>query len=270
MSARLFIAGWMVLALTASPARAQSPWQKLAKRLKPNSIEQTSPGTDVAVLDISDESFEDDSLLPAGGSQGMPTSDRSFRTKVTDINLGKESDEPSSTRRLFEDPNVLRLLGDHPRFIYDAESRPDPMIFPPVRNAAIYTELSLEADKFVREGKLAAALENYKKIMDLHDRRFIVEVRNKIADLQASLYMQSDIPMEEAVKAELPMWVSDNTRGVLFDALQPMCLVGDFLLRVGDAVPNFPGVRVAAIDKQLVIFEVAEAKFAIDVVGYDE
>ena len=46
-------------------------------------------------------------------------------------------------------------------------------------------------------------------------------------------------------------------------------LVGDFLLKIGDSIPNYPEVRIATIEKQLVTYEIADEKFNVDVRGYD-
>ena len=75
---------------------------------------------------------------------------------------------------------------------------------------------------------------------------------------------------EEAILAQLPPYITENTRGILFDDKSPLCLIGDFLLRVGDSVPGFGEVSVAKIDRQKVTFDIAGQSFDIEVKGYDE
>lgn len=213
------------------------------------------------------------SLLPAKGTVGLPMApEKGDKKGKTQINLGKESEEKPTFADLFKNPEVLGMLGQNPRFVYDPANRPDPMIFPPVRNSAIYMELTKVADKFVAEKKFDEALKVYQKILDLKDRRFLVDTRNKMAALESSLGSVATAALESSkpAHAELPPWVRDNTRGILLAQVQPMCLVGDYMLKAGDAVPSYPEVHVTAITKEKVTYSVGNQSFEVPVKGYTE
>ena len=68
-------------------------------------------------------------------------------------------------------------------------------------------------------------------------------------------------PAEE--KIELPDWVRDNTTGVIVSDAENLCLVGESLLKVGDAVPNYPDVHVASIAGQGVTYQVKQKSFDV-------
>lgn len=274
-----------LVAFGLAGASAQEPaWKRVARKLKPNSMEvhpeaaqtgetaqvpfETVPA--VANLPRKTGGQVQGALLPAEGTIGVPSASGEARRSKIQINLGRESEEAGSINDLFSEPRFKRMLGEAPRFIYNANNRPDPMVFPPVRNAAIFAELKLEAERLIEEGELAGALEAYKKILALNDRRYLVEARNQIADLSAQLgAIASTTDGDGDILAELPLWIRDNTRGILLIQSSPMCLVGDFLLKAGEAVPSYPRVQVASIDKEKVTFEVAGQKFEVEVKGYE-
>ena len=86
-------------------------------------------GTDQAVLETEglapgQESAEPGALGDSLGSIGS--------SAETPAELGREADDEGAVLNLFEDPEIRKLLGENPRFIYNASERPDPMIFPPV------------------------------------------------------------------------------------------------------------------------------------------
>lgn len=221
---------------------------------------------------------EETSLVPevntmttaAPGTIGLPQAGGARGRGDARINLGKESDDQGTTQDLFKDPEVRRILGDNPRFIYGAVESPDPMVFPPVRNAAIYAELTRDAEALIKRGKLAEAQLKYKRILDLNDKRYILEMRNKIAELNSRMGAAKMILDEsQMIQVELPQWIRTNTRGILYEESDPMVLVGDFMLRVGDPVPSHPEVRVENITKRQVTYRVADRKsFNVAVKGF--
>lgn len=221
---------------------------------------------------------EETSLVPevntmttaAPGTIGLPQAGGARGRGDARINLGKESEDQGTTVDLFRDPEVRRMLGDNPRFIYGAVESPDPMVFPPVRNAAIYAELTRDAEALIKRGKLAEAQLKYKRILDLNDKRYIMEMRNKIAELNSRMGAQKMVLDEsQMINVQLPQWVRTNTRGILYEESDPMVLVGDFMLRVGDPVPSHPEVRVENITKRQVTYRVSDRKsFNVAVKGF--
>lgn len=207
----------------------------------------------------------------APGTIGLPQAGRGRRGDEN-INLGRESDDDGTVVNLFDDPEVRRMLGDNPRFIYGALTSPDPMVFPPVRNAAIYSELTMEAERLIKQGKLEEAQQRYKRILDLNDKRYMLEMRNKIAQLNNRIGRASMVLDDEPlIEVKLPQWIRVNTRGILFDEADPMVLVGDYTLHVGDPVPSHPEVRVEAVTKRTVTYRVADRKsFNVAVKGFQE
>lgn len=291
MRKRSILAATLILAAGATTTQAEPAWKRIAEKLKQNSLETNSevvegepafegpalPEPRVEAAARPAESLvpsPGESFLPEQGTVGMMTQDgqKKGRSGQETMNLGKESEESGISRNLFDDPNVLRMLGEDPRFVYGSVKRPDPMIFPPTRNAAIYAELSLEAERAIEAGNLEAAAVAYKQILDLNDRRYSAEVRSKIAQINAMLGAElAAASTDEEIIVELPSWVRENTRGVLFEEDEPMCLVGDFLLKVGDEVPSYPNVRIGSIDKRQVTFSVSDREsFEVDVKGFEE
>lgn len=206
----------------------------------------------------------------APGTVGLPQAGGRQSGGGPNINLGRESQDTGQVANLFEDPEVRRMLGDNPRFIYGALRSPDPMIFPPVRNAAIYAELTAEAERLIKQGKLEEAQQCYKRILDLNDKRYALEMRNKIAQLNNRMGAARMILEDEAmIDVKLPPWVRTNTRGILYDETDPMVLVGDYTLRIGDPVPSHPEVRVEAVTKRTVTYRVADRQsFNVAVKGF--
>ena len=225
-------------------------------------------GTDQAVLETEglapgQESAEPGALGDSLGSIGS--------SAETPAELGREADDEGAVLNLFEDPEIRKLLGENPRFIYNASERPDPMIFPATRNAAIFIELSAEAEQLVRERKLIEAIRVYERIVELADRRYFLEARRKINALRAEAGLKAaEFIAEEEIVAELPGWVPSNTRGILYDENFQICLVGDFLLRPGDPVPTYPEVSVESISPSLVVYRMGRQTFEVPVTGYEE
>lgn len=274
MRSRTLIALIIMTSLVASAANAQPAWKRVAKRLRTNSL-QTPEGkafinevpdeSDIAIApEVTDLAYSDGMLMPEPGTIGMMSPD-------SHINLGKESEETGAKSDLFSDSRIRRMLGQSPRFVYDAGNRPDPMIFPPVRNAAIYAELSIDAEAMIENEDFLGALTAYQKILELNDRRFSTEMTRKMGDLRSAIGASSNIEMPvELFSAELPTWIEDNTNGILYNKENPMCLIGDYLLGVGESVPTYPEVNIASITPELVIFQIAGKKFEIPVKGYTE
>lgn len=185
------------------------------------------------------------------------------------LDLGHESEENEAllATNLFKRPEILQLLGDAPRFIYNPRERPDPMVVPWVRRAAIYKELSSLAEKLASEKKFDAAVVLYQRILALNDERYNGIARAKlvaIAEMQnasALAALNATRTMEPPVV--LPAWVQDNTTGVIISRERDMCLVGNYMLHVGDAVPDYPDVKVATIAPSKVVYIIKNKSFEV-------
>ncbi|MCE5228110.1 hypothetical protein LLG95_00755 [bacterium] len=189
--------------------------------------------------------------------------------------FGSELEEGTSTLavNLFNNPEIRKLLGDNPRFIYDTAGKSDPMVVPWVRRAAIFKELMARADQQIIDGKLDDALATYKKVLDMRDQRFVAAVQLKLSEL-AKLKQVDAAKLANAQAAsgvvetvELPTWVQENTTGVLFEKDRGrgnnLCLVGEYMLHVGEALPNYPEVTVAAIGEKSVTYRVRDREFNV-------
>lgn len=185
--------------------------------------------------------------------------------------LGRESDENlGKPRNLFESEEARRsLLGDNPRFIYVPEGT-DPMIIPWVREAIVAGELLADAEKIFREAAPNGDRDAGKRALDK-----LVEIRTKYpqavvaqaaatleAQVTAFVSAQSDDPTTSRpinpIRKDLPPWVPSNTTGILLDLEDPsqsIVLVGDYILRVGDALPRYTNVKVKEIRAQQVVYD---------------
>lgn len=260
---------------TTGQANEREPaWKRIANKIARNSITESAPA------EIPEE-FRNDfgapkssGAIPQAGTIGLPQArerSRGSRGNASEINFGKEYEEVGSVRDLFTDAEALRMLGDNPRFVYASISAPDPMIFPPVRNAAMYTELTYDAEALIEAGEFGKAVRLYKMVLDLGDPRYSAEMRNEIAKLNAEIGATAVVlEASDLDDVQLPTWISENTNGVLYAKDDPMCLIGDFLLHVGDELPNYPQVKVTRVGKQSVTFQVAGRKeFEIEVKGVE-
>lgn len=260
---------------TGRASEREPAWKRIANKIARNSITESAPAEIPEEFRNDFGASESSSLIPPeGGTIGLPQvreRSRGRRGNTSDINFGKEYQETGSVRDLFTDAEVLRMLGDNPRFVYASINTPDPMIFPPVRNAAMYIELTYDAEALLEAGEFGKAVKLYRKVLALGDPRYSAEMRNKIAKLNAEIGA-SAVALEapDLDDIQLPTWISDNTNGVLYTEDDPMCLIGDFLLHVGDELPNYPQVKVTRVGKQSVTFQVAGRKeFEIEVKGIE-
>lgn len=184
-------------------------------------------------------------------------------------NLGREVEENEAllATDLFKKPEILRLLGDQPRFIYDPADRPDPMLVPWVRRAAIFKELFASAAASLEAGQVDQALEFYQQILKMNDPRFTPVVQAKLAEIagkqqaDASKIAKTTQSIEE--KIELPAWVTDNTTGVILAPGDNLCLVGEYMLHAGDALPNYPDIKVVMIVEKQVTYQIRNKTFDV-------
>jgi len=185
--------------------------------------------------------------------------------------LGREADEDlGKPRNLFESAEARRsLLGDNPRFIYVPEGT-DPMIIPWIREAIVASELYADAEKIYKEAQPQGDKEGAKRALEK-----LVEIQAKYSDsavAQAAATLKAQVqtfidataggptgptgPTKAATV--LPPWVLTNTNGILLDLEDPsqsIVLVGDYILRTGDALPRYASVKVKEIRAQQVVYD---------------
>lgn len=185
------------------------------------------------------------------------------------LDLGHESEETEAllATNLFKKPDILRLLGNNPRFVYNPQERTDPMVVPWVRRAAIFKELSAQADKLMADKKFDQAVVLYQRILQLNDQRFTPIAHAKLVAIAEQQNAAALALLNSAKTAEppvvLPPWVQDNTTGVIISRDRNMCLVGNYMLHIGDSVPDFPDVKVAAIAQSKVVYRIKAKTFEV-------
>lgn len=189
--------------------------------------------------------------------------------------LGSELEETTSSLavNLFQDPEIRKLLGDNPRFVYDPAGKSDPMVVPWVRRAAIIKELMARADKELEAGKADRAVSIYKRILDMRDQRFFAAVQLKLSELakleqvDAANLVKAQALQSASEKVDLPVWVHENTVGVLLDkkgGRGALCLVGEYMLHIGEAIPNYPEITVGAIGEKSVTYRYRNHEFNVE------
>ncbi len=278
--------------LVALPATAESPWRRLARTLS------TEPQTTLPAVPQDErlrgvegmttgmptlpEVPDEGTLIPAvygdaattgvaapAGGAGALAALQGPKSESGKISLGLESeDAPVMATDLFQQPEIRQMLGDEPRFVYNPNGRPDPMLLPWVRNEAIFKELSAQAEALEEAGEYDAAIALYQRIQRMGDPRFNLIAQDKIMAIAQAQAAQVQSAMAEAyvpeIKVELPNWVAENTTGVIVGEDRSLCLVGDFMLAEGEALPNYPEVRVAAISDKLVTYQVQHETFEVE------
>lgn len=288
----------MLALLVTGPLEADSPWSRLTKIISNDPAAPRGRAQQVANGAVAVQQSGDAIMAPAAvPNEGQPTVVGSETQMAalnapngfpvvqpnaapatglamegkgdTLIDLGRESEEDAtSATDLFKNPEMLRLLGDAPRFVYDPAGKQDPMLVPWVRNAAIYSELSTKAEELISAGDIDGAVAVFNRIVAMGDPRFSAAVQARLAELNAQR-QSAAIQLAQAgaaaeAKIELPNWVVENTTGVIVSPGEEMALVGDHMLKVGDALPNYPEVQVAGIQVDKVTYTVQDKAFEVE------
>jgi len=287
----------VLAAALATAAPAQSPWARLSRSLggkvsaaraqtAPAVAEAKTSASATSAPAASAQAVADENPGPGrAGAAGVqlvsnPPAGGFFdlsRFKVqdagkspgkADLGLEAEDNDTQLATNLFKKPEIRRLLGDSPRFIYDPEDRPDPMLVPWVRRSAIFKELSDLADANLQKGSMDQAVAVYQKILAMNDPRFTMLAQAKLAEI-AQKQNKAAVDASKAAKAveekvELPAWVQDNTSGVIIQPGSEQCLVGEFMLRVGETLPNYPEIRIASIQEKTVTYQIKNKTFVVN------
>lgn len=279
-TAYLTMAGLLAAAL--NPANAETLAERLVQRIAPKKVkEDLAPKIEEHRQGTGIEAVEDEAQVPvmsndellnprSGGMSGLASSNRG-----QSLDLGMESEDAGNIINIFDNPEIRRMLGVDPRFVYDTMGQPDPMLVPWVRNMAIFQELSAAAEELKRQGAYDQALALYQRLAKMNDHRFADQILANIDDLKEQIQVVeqqewaalNDVPEDiEEEDIVLPPWVEDNTFGVLLiEDGAPMCIVGSATLSVGDAVPEFDHVTVVGIEESKVTYEIRGKQFEVEI-----
>jgi hypothetical protein len=210
------------------------------------------------------------------------------------LNFGLEAEE-GGAKDLFKEEQFVKMLGADPQFIYAAAGVADPMIFPPIRNEAIRNELWGRHEQLLQQagldpkrlGKSETGREpepgqfNSALVMDAIG--LLDQILNRVGDglVGVTLVSQQKGMLEDLVQApgletgptppegpaptpvpedpcELPGEIKSNLNGIVASGDQnALCLIGDYMVRLGETVPDYDNVRVVEINPGEVKFEVS-------------
>jgi len=190
--------------------------------------------------------------------------------------LGREVDENlNQPFALFNDKKRIEdLLGDNPSYVY-IPSGTDPMIVPWIRNRVMAAELVSEAAELKSTGKYQDALDKVNLVLERFGDSDSVDKARK---LKQELEMLASSPGEtprlpvptDPTPPTLPIWIPENTRGVVYDVNDPAnssVLIGEYILRAGETIPSYPGIKVVAIGRSEVTLDYQGQVFRLPVEG---
>ena len=209
----------------------------------------------------------------------LPEGGRELAGPDSDLEIG----ETMTPRDLLkDDARIRRLLREEAEFRYDPQGRPDPMVAPWIRARVMAEELSDIAENAMKANDLARARQAYTMVQALGDRLRqagfqIGSIQNFLQKAVTGLSKVSGLEDEQREaqaaasgqgppKAKLPRWVKNNTRGIIYDTVDPICLVGPHTLRQGDTVPGQSvEVIVEKINPASVVYRVRDTTFEVGV-----
>jgi len=182
----------------------------------------------------------------------------------------KEIGELATPRALLKDsPKLQRMLGDNPPFVYDPADRPDPMLIPWTRARVMFKELDQIAQQAIAEKNWPMAEMAYRRMLTLESDEYRQKGTLGLQQLEDLVAQDQDTRLPgsgRSREARLPPWIAANTNGVIVDGDQSMCLVGSFILKVGDIVPRQPvDVTVVKIEPAAVHYKVLDKTFVVKV-----
>lgn len=265
--------------LAETSAQNEPAWRRVANKI---AGEETAAGEAVeAVMEPTTNEGEDgmgDSFEPT--MSGTSADSFSMLAGESTLDLGSELDEPQGISDIFQNEDYRRMLGENPTFVYSAHDKPDPMVFPPMRRAAIAKHLFAEIDLLFKEAKITRTgvgdPETAKRVFPLideiralGDERYIAMADKKETELNDALNISKPAekgpdagPGPDITTAEdpvLPDWIRSNTKALVALSSNPVCLVGDEAVRLGEQVPKYEHVVVVSIEDTKVVFEVSNA-----------
>ncbi len=247
----------LVLALTAMAAAAAGAQDTSVAATTATAVAAESSATTETAEGLLSSLSKLKALFPTGV---VPT------LKVTgaedDVSLRK-----AELRRL--------LSAEETTFIYDHANRRDPMLLPWTHYRYTASKEIQSAERAYGEAELDMAQSSFEGVLRLAARMeasgfrlkamtsLIKRAETGLRNISSERKRRADELYRDKVakgqlEPELPKWVKDNTEGILFSSENPMCLVGPFVLGVGELVPLQPvNVRVEKIDKLSVTYYVS-------------
>jgi len=256
------LAAGLLFLCTAGLAQTGEGIRRAAAKLAPNSLsEQGGASQQVAAIEV---------LAP----EGSVTSE----TGKSSGGVSSIADDLKPKPMLLSKEELEALLGADPSFIYDSGDKPDPMLVPWTHVRVRSEEYRRVAEAAVKVKDWRKAYESYVNVLRMLDTlpgtwlqmKSMMDLRQKSAlDLENLKRM---IPPGEIVyigslvgEARLPEWVKTNTVGLILSPSDPVCLVGPYTLRVGEAVPgqDVP-VVVQKIERDAVTYKVKDKLFRVN------
>ncbi len=192
---------------------------------------------------------------------------------------GLELNEISEPRDLLIDSEHLRtLLGTIPAFVYSPGATPDPMIVPWSRARVLTAELLHLAEQAQKSKKWDIAEDLYLQVLEIAESLDsaglhvpIVEKNSQIAQAglkEVAIAQESEtatLNLKKRKVQKLPPKIRNNTIGILYDPADPVCIVGNDILHVGDIVPDKSvEVFVDKITPNTVHYKIYDQVFIVD------
>ncbi|NQU42809.1 hypothetical protein HQ520_05955 [bacterium] len=172
-------------------------------------------------------------------------------------------------------PQVRKLLGENPDFIYDPQGRRDPMLIPWARLRVMTEELDTIGKQARADQDLDLARRAYRQVLRLvasvQDVWLRPEMReNLLSQARQNLSEVDTLSVQgyglRGGETTLPLWVRNNTTGIIYDESDPMALVGPYPLRVGDMVPGQQmEVVVEKIGLDAVEYRISDKTFIVHI-----
>ncbi|MFP4381627.1 MAG: hypothetical protein ACLFUS_14090 [Candidatus Sumerlaeia bacterium] len=249
---RVFLVLSAMCLMTAS-SQAQSLLDRMksaAKNLSPNSTEGEAVDVEDALSDLKDLAGEGADLEILEEDQAQPLA--------------------------LDDEKMRRLLGEDPTFIYQPKVKTDPMLVPWSRLRVISEEAGRLAEAAQAGARYEDAMAAYAQVLYLlesapenwaQNEKLIAlkkDLEENVGDLEEIRQRGGFPSANDTGEAKLPIWIQNNTRGVIADEGTAVCLVGTHTLHPGDIVPD-PStlVVVEAINEETVKFRVRDKIFEV-------
>ncbi|HUT24256.1 MAG TPA: hypothetical protein VM492_07950 [Sumerlaeia bacterium] len=278
----LLVVGLLV-SLACSPALAQDlsdSIQGVAEKMKPSRVasgqdeadqvrESPAPEPQEIADEVREETQEqgEEGTLPA--APGQVAGDR-------------EIDEADPKTFLRDNPVFRKIIAEDAEFIYNPRGREDPMTLPWTRDQVKSKELMEIAEYAIASKKWDEARSVFTQIMELvaalsarnlvtgdleQARAEAIEGLTRVSELETEA-REAEIAAKapEDRPPELPNWVRIHTSGVIVDAKEPYCVVGEFILKINDLVPGqAEDILVKHIERDVVLYEVRGTPFPVRV-----
>lgn len=182
---------------------------------------------------------------------------------------GEMSELFSPKSLLLDSPTMQKFLGEYPRFVYNPQNRPDPMLIPWTQSRVVFSELEAIANQAIEQKNWKMAEMAFQKMLTLDSEAYRIKADEGLRMLETMAAQDAEtqsIASGKPIEAKLPPWIESNTNGVIIDENEPMCLVGTYILKVGDLVPRQPvDVSVAKIESAAVHYRVLDKIFIVPI-----